>query len=156
MKPGRDLDALVAEKVCKKCGSARRMWLKSGYTQCADCHNARGRAYQRLHRRKYPYNKTLGFKSYQRKWQLKRRYGITAEQYDEMLRRQNGLCAICRATSRDGRTLVVDHCHKTGEVRGLLCNPCNVGLANFRDNMVSLVRAIEYLKTAPTPSAWPR
>lgn len=140
----RELDKLVAEKVCKKCGSVRRMKHHSGYTQCLDCHNARTRAYQKTHRRRYPYNQTPEFKAYQRKWQLKRRYGITVEQYREMYDLQDGRCAICR-NLQPGKHFAVDHCHATGIIRGLLCNKCNSGLANFRDDIEALEAAASYL-----------
>jgi hypothetical protein len=53
------------------------------------------------------------------------KYGLTEAAYDEMLRAQQGLCAICRHPARGRRRLDVDHCHETGHVRGLLCSSCN-------------------------------
>lgn len=67
-----------------------------------------------------------------RRSELKRRFGITPEQYDEMLAEQEGVCAIC-GKEQGGRTLAVDHDHSTGEVRGLLCTTCNVHLAWLED-----------------------
>jgi hypothetical protein len=61
---------------------------------------------------------------------LKHRYGMTREQYDELLAKQGGACAICRATE----DLVVDHDHDTGKVCGILCRKCNVGLGQFNDD----------------------
>jgi hypothetical protein len=63
-----------------------------------------------------------------------------------MLQQQNGLCAICKKTET-GKTsnLCVDHCHKTGKVRGLLCNNCNKGLGLFKDNPEVLLNASAYL-----------
>jgi hypothetical protein len=55
-----------------------------------------------------------------------KQYGITIDQYETMLSEQEGLCFICRGVNRDGRRLFVDHCHKTGKVRRLLCHFCNV------------------------------
>jgi len=83
---------------------------------------------------------------------LKKRYGITQEQYLVMLAEQDGKCAICgreeSALSRSGKIkpLAVDHCHTTGKVRKLLCFNCNNGLGDFNDNVVSLARAIAYVK----------
>lgn len=78
-------------------------------------------------------------------------YAITVEQYDEMLERQDGVCAICQA--EETRTvkgticsLAVDHDHETGRVRGLLCQSCNAALGGFRDSPALLERAAEYLK----------
>ena len=79
---------------------------------------------------------------------LKARYGITASDYEDMLKRQNGMCAICSSTKsgRKDRRLMVDHCHKTKEVRGLLCHHCNALLGNARDNPKTLELAIKYLE----------
>lgn len=72
-----------------------------------------------------------------------RKYGITIAQYDEMFNSQNGLCAICKLDSE--KRLCVDHNHTTGEVRELLCDNCNVGIARFHESIDSLKSAIEYL-----------
>lgn len=76
---------------------------------------------------------------------LKKRFGITIEQYEEMLQRQQNTCAICKQPSKNARRLDIDHCHKTGQVRGLLCNDCNTGLGRFRESLTSLQNAIDYL-----------
>lgn len=75
-------------------------------------------------------------------------YGITLEDYDEMLEWQGGGCAICGSPVGDGvgRRLSVDHDHETGEVRGLLCSRCNAGLGMFQDRQDLLLRAVEYLE----------
>lgn len=148
MPAGRELDALVAEKICRKCGSSRRMKLKSGYTKCLDCHNTRNREYNRTHKRDYPYNKTQAFKKYRRKWALATRYGITLERYDEMLLGQEGKCAICGTPTTEKKPLAVDHDHVNGKVRGLLCWSCNPGLANFKDKPEFLECAAKYLRAA--------
>lgn len=84
----------------------------------------------------------------------KYRYGITIEQYNEMLEQQQGLCAVCERpeTRRDGwnrestRALGVDHSHKTGKVRGLLCGNCNTAIAFLDDNVLLLQRIADYLE----------
>lgn len=63
-------------------------------------------------------------RTWKRNWQLKRRYGITLEQYNALLEQQGGACAICQRVPKAGR-LHVDHDHKTKVVRGLLCYRCN-------------------------------
>src|SRR5688572_9957760 len=68
-----------------------------------------------------------------RKSYLKRKYGITVEQYDELLAAQGGVCAICTSPPRDDISLHVDHDHETGERRGLLCFRCNNALGDFGD-----------------------
>jgi hypothetical protein len=65
--------------------------------------------------------------------------------YDEMLTTQGGKCAIC-GTTPIGRRLAIDHCHETGAIRGLLCDPCNRGLGDFRDRPLSLRSAADYLE----------
>lgn len=81
---------------------------------------------------------------------IRRMYGITKEQYDELLAFQNNKCAICGKTQEpDGRRLAIDHCHTTGKVRGILCNNCNNGLGSFGDNIEGMLKAIEYLKNPP-------
>jgi hypothetical protein len=77
-----------------------------------------------------------------------RRFRITAEQYWQLHESQQGLCAICSKKSEEdfrGR-LSVDHCHKEGQIRGLLCNHCNLMLGHARDNIDTLTNAIEYLQ----------
>lgn len=79
--------------------------------------------------------------------QLKKLYGMTREDFDRLLSKQGGKCAICkRPDNAAGRALGVDHCHRTGKIRGLLCNWCNAGLGGFRDNVAFLLSAVEYLK----------
>ncbi len=78
-------------------------------------------------------------------------YGITLEEYFEMVDSHAGLCAICgRVGFQMGKNqkllLVIDHCHESGKVRGLLCHNCNRGLGLFKDNVESLTKAIEYLQ----------
>lgn len=70
------------------------------------------------------------------------RYKITRAEYLEMVNRQAGCCAIC---DRPTTPLCVDHCHSTGRVRGLICDPCNVGLGRFEDDVERLQRAAAYL-----------
>ena len=83
---------------------------------------------------------------YDRNFQLKRRYGITIEDYDYMLKEQGHRCAICRTDNPGGQgRFHVDHCHDTGRVRGLLCSNCNHGLGKFQDSVLFLEQAIRYL-----------
>lgn len=82
---------------------------------------------------------------------LKRKYGITLEWYRNQLFKQNNVCAICKQPEKAvirGKVIAmpVDHCHKTGKARGLLCTKCNRGLGLFEDNVDFLNNAIEYLK----------
>lgn len=76
------------------------------------------------------------------------RYGITKQQYDEMLKRQQYCCAICfiHLEKTPKKILDVDHCHSNGEIRGLLCNSCNQALGLFKDNKQYISMAIQYLE----------
>ena len=80
---------------------------------------------------------------------IKKTYGITWEDYEEMFDNQNGCCAICKSKVSSSRTtrLFVDHCHNTTRVRGLLCSSCNHGLGLFKDSPTLLKRAISYLSS---------
>lgn len=84
---------------------------------------------------------------------LKKNYGVTVEQYDQMLEQQNGVCAICgkpESRSANGglgmRPLSVDHCHGSLKIRGLLCSHCNTALGLLNDDIGLFEKAIEYLK----------
>lgn len=77
---------------------------------------------------------------------LKRNFGITVADYEQMFSRQKGVCAICEKPETR-RRLSVDHCHKTGKIRGLLCNKCNRGLGYFYDDKNLMKKATEYLKS---------
>ncbi len=84
-------------------------------------------------------------KARERDGYLRRKFGINAETYDEMLAGQDGVCAICRRPPRDDISLHVDHEHGTGRVRGLLCFRCNNALGDFEDDASLLLRAADYV-----------
>ena len=81
------------------------------------------------------------FKGYKRKCNLKKLYGINVEEFDAMVSRQGGLCAICRI----GKATNTDHSHATGLVRGILCNKCNLGIGLLLEDPAIFQRAIDYL-----------
>lgn len=85
--------------------------------------------------------------AYPERWgqEIFKRYGITKEEYQDMLKEQSGKCRICDSLPKEGKRLDVDHCHSTQNVRGLLCNNCNRGLGHFKDSPVLLVEALRYL-----------
>ena len=78
---------------------------------------------------------------------LQRQYSITEETYAAIFQKQNGKCAICKCRQHYQR-LSVDHDHKTGMVRGLLCTNCNRGLGRFFDSSVRLRNAAAYIEKA--------
>ena len=78
---------------------------------------------------------------------LKKEYGITVEDYNNMFTSQNGECKICQTHQKDlKKRLAVDHCHETGKVRGLLCQKCNLGIGHLNDSVSLLEKALSYLK----------
>jgi hypothetical protein len=83
-----------------------------------------------------------------RERELKRKYGISLQDYDAMLAQQHAACAICRRTF--DRTPCVDHCHATRVVRGLLCSKCNQGLGCFDDDIDRMRAAADYLRRPPS------
>lgn len=76
------------------------------------------------------------------------KYGISLDGFLELLKSQDGACALCRK-SIDGRKANVDHCHKSLAVRGILCSACNTGLGQIGDDEASLLRALEYVRRSP-------
>lgn len=86
---------------------------------------------------------------------LKKMYNITAAQYQEMWEESNGKCWICGWAWKAGkRRLSVDHDHKTGMIRGLLCYTCNKGLGVFRDRVEVLLNAAKYLQENWSKNSW--
>lgn len=101
---------------------------------CKHCKKVQDKAYRDGNPREY------------RSKVLKRKYGITAAEFDQMLAAQGGGCAICETdVNPDSRSLAVDHCHKTGKVRGILCGRCNKALGLLRDDVLLFEKAVTYL-----------
>ena len=80
---------------------------------------------------------------------LSSKFGITPEQYDELLVSQGGRCAVCGKRPK-AKHLDVEHDHKTGEIRGLCCGFCNKAMGNFWDDPDLMEKAVTYLRTAHT------
>lgn len=95
---------------------------------------------------KYEKNHRPNRKRSLKDWWLRDQYGITIEDFERMLKDQGYKCAICFTTPVNDRSWNVDHDHKTGAVRKILCSKCNTGLGSFRDNTEYLESAIKYLK----------
>lgn len=120
--------------LCRKCNNER---LKKTYWNNPDKFRARTR------------NASRGN---QRRWNLRRYFGMSLEDYDRILAKQGGGCAICgskdsgKTGKKSTKWLHIDHCHATGKIRGLLCINCNNGLGRFKDDPSKLRAAIEYLE----------
>jgi hypothetical protein len=105
----------------------------------------RGRADREAHREEIAERSRVVM----RRYELRRKYGLSLAAYDALLAKQNGACAICRRRPKGKERLYVDHCHITGLVRGLLCHACNFALGWLRDDQTSLVAALAYLCALP-------
>lgn len=77
-----------------------------------------------------------------------RSYGITEDQHDYLVATQNGVCYLCHKKD-ENKALAIDHDHKTGRVRGLLCSACNRGLGLLKDDPDLVLKAYEYLSKDP-------
>ncbi len=122
----------------------------TGFTcSCKTCHNV----YYK--KRRSATQKRDNLKS---RWTtIKRKYGVTKEQYYDLLAKQKGRCAICNRTDAGHEngpdSLRIDHCHLTGKIRGLLCHSCNIGIGNLKDNSLLLRAAADYLDRTDDPNA---
>ena len=129
-------------QVCVKCHKEQpdNMFVRSqgkGTTKfCLACRNRQREYSNRYHGGDYSTRR--------RDYRFQKAYGITEAQYLDILHSQEGKCAICRREPTE-RLLAVDHCHKTNQVRGLLCQCCNLGLGGFQDSTELLQEAIKYL-----------
>tara|TARA_R110000796_G_scaffold48133_1_gene115589 strand:- start:248 stop:580 length:333 start_codon:yes stop_codon:yes gene_type:complete len=79
---------------------------------------------------------------------MKRRYGIDLKEYDKLSSLQNDVCYICnnKCNTKNTKRLSIDHCHKTGKIRKLLCKKCNTALGQVNDNIDLLNKMIKYIK----------
>jgi len=79
---------------------------------------------------------------------LSHKYSITLSEYNDLLSKQEYKCKICLTDNPGGKgAFVVDHCHKSGVIRGLLCNHCNTGIGKLHDDAKLLLRAANYVQS---------
>ena len=131
------------EKPCLKCHKSQPIeqfgysarYKDKKFQRCKTCINQHQTEYRRNHPKKHDPVKS-------RQVKLKYRYGLTFEAHAQMYANQDGKCAACGNAAR----LVIDHDHITGRVRGLLCNLCNYGIGQFRDDPIALDLAAAYLR----------
>ena len=119
---------------------------KRGYLHnCKDCHNAYQREVAKQLKEKLSVEE---LKLKRRRKQLKHCYGVSLEEYQEKLEKQNYKCEICGIHEKDTpkETLFVDHNHSCGTVRGLLCQHCNSALGYAKDSVLILANCIQYLE----------
>lgn len=127
------------KRICKHGHDMEILGSDAG-NRCRECGVIRHRVYRNANREKW----NLQAKHVKRI----KRYGLTPQNYDDFLKKQEGKCAICRLVPEESymkRTFHIDHCHSTGVVRGLLCQTCNLMLGFAKDNTNILREAIKYL-----------
>ncbi len=158
----REFESLPKElKECAKCHRALPLSefnsskvAKDGlYTWCKKCAKEYRRQYHVLNKeRANKQARAWGGNHKQRCSELARTrrlrmYGLTDEDYKNMLESQNGKCSICGLPQMEStREFCVDHCHETNKVRGLLCFNCNTSLGKVKDSIPILISMIEYLE----------
>jgi len=145
----------AATRICTKCreefpATNKYFYKRSGKlaSECKDCSIKRSILWRDKNKRKFLDNckayraRNHGrLKESRRSRGLVNKYGITQLEYDDMLIAQNGVCGICMGKS--DKQLAVDHDHKTGRIRGLLCHKCNMSLGVLEDKLEMVV---DYLK----------
>ena len=132
----KGLTHYISQRACPKCGGYQR-YAVSGRCSNLECR----RKVEAEWRRKNP--DKVQQKNRKRKMGY---YGLSVDDFDILMEKQNNCCAICKKTCITGRALAIDHDHNTSVVRGLLCNKCNQGLGFFDDSIDLLHNAVLYLK----------
>jgi hypothetical protein len=158
-------------KPCEQCGGSER-YTRSG--RCVECGKKKSKdAYYNNREYFVKANKEWHIKNKERvsersrkQWlkdkatggtrhhayNIRKKYGMSPADYADMLKEQDGKCAICEQEPKSKRRMAVDHCHKSGRVRRLLCAQCNTGIGSFGDDALLLRRAVAYLEQwAETP-----
>lgn len=134
-------------QICNKCKQTKpvldfSLSAKSNTSYCNLCQ----REYQRQYQKRYI--KTDNGKRKVKNKYLKFKFKITIERFEELLKAQNYVCAICKNPNHTGKSLCVDHNHTTGTIRGLLCNNCNRAIGLLKDNTELINNALRYLNGA--------
>jgi hypothetical protein len=130
---------------CRVCGSTEF----TTRNRCRPCN----RAIERARRAKDPEKRRMQDAARSRRWRranpdkmraqdLRELYGLSPHDFAAILHAQGDVCAICKKPNPD----CVDHCHKSGRVRGVLCRVCNIGLGQFRDDPALLLKAADYVE----------
>lgn len=152
---------MMNSKKCSSCNQdlpismfGRGSGYKDGYRgQCRGCRSAYSTKYAatpsgRQAKLKYRSANLTKVREADSRWQRMKKYGLTDAAHAALFDQQGGLCALCGTDRPGGRfnVLVVDHCHETGCVRGLLCHRCNVALGALGDTPKSIAAALKYVE----------
>lgn len=117
--------------------------LTSGKTTSCGCYQRDELSKRKIHGYQYGSDE---YKEHHRDLRMQRKYGITLDDYYDIIESQDNQCAICGTSISDlDHTAHLDHCHDTGKVRGVLCRRCNTGIGMLNDDADLLTKAAEYL-----------
>lgn len=130
----------LQKPACTKCGVLRTNVDFRG-ALCVPCDRQRRKEYREANPEKV---RQIAKRSHARRY-IERVYDISPAEFEALRCSQNNACAICCEPFSESVRLNVDHCHKTGQVRGLLCWPCNTGIGKLKDSAELLARAAAYL-----------
>jgi hypothetical protein len=125
---------------CKQCHSERQRNKRKNNPEWRELENIKSKQF----RQNFPEKFRLGV----RNATLKAKYGITAKEFNARFEAQNYSCFVCKRTESKGNgAFHVDHCHTTGKVRGILCQPCNVTLGKVEESPVILRALANYIES---------
>lgn len=130
-------------KVCTICREDKHLDYFTGRNSyCKECHKAYTRSRYRSVKTKGP----VPYESAQEAVR-RRKYGAGKDHYEKMVLKNNGQCPGCNRKEEEfGGRWCIDHCHQTGNVRGLICHNCNIALGQVRDEIETLLRLAKYLQ----------
>jgi hypothetical protein len=146
-------DVRSKPKKCPSCGETKHRdefgYRRNGHTRslCKKCGAAKAREWAKRNPDRV--------KAHNRAINLRRHYGLTEDQYGLLLKAQDGKCRICGSSGKADSDfpLVIDHCHASSRIRGLLCSPCNSGIGHLQEDISVLRAAIEYLVEGAAPDS---
>lgn len=151
--------AELIRKTCSRCKKAKLhcdfqkdiravSGLSSKCKECIKERRQKQKEYDRAYWKKYAGKNVDKLKQRDTEYNLKRKFNMSLQDYNQMLEAQTGKCAIpgCeKKRSSNGKKLAVDHCHKTGRIRGLLCNECNTSLGLLKENIQVINGLADYI-----------
>ena len=147
----------LTEDKIYRCKKEKRNGIQYIWIVCIECENLRKNKWQLENPKRSKELASVWYKTEKgiisrRKKQLKK-YDLTIDQYNSMLKSQNNVCAICMkeeivisGLAKKFKNMAVDHDHKTGKIRGILCHNCNRALGHFHDSETKMISAIKYIR----------